>query len=193
VTVTKREAGLAWAWARTNHLGTLAPRRPGSLPSAPHRRHALQGQARRLAQSGDRTGVLFGLSLLGIWFGSRFAMRRRCGADGAGGCAEWPSVSASSTPLAGSPAACPLPHGSTFKFKHEIIRYATAGTAVVFAILLMTAHPWILRPAPRVGAFDRFVAVRHVGEQERISHGDLVFCRILGVAVAHARSAASRR
>jgi len=78
----------------------------------------------------------------------------------------------------------PVTHGSVFKFKHEIIRYGAAATAVVFAVLfLVSIMPWIFdRLEGR--SFRSFVAVRHVRAGKSGFLTVISVLSILGVAVS---------
>ena len=78
----------------------------------------------------------------------------------------------------------PTPHGSIFKWKHEIIRYGAALTAVWFVILLMIAiMPWIFDRAEG-RSFRSFVAVRHVRASKSGFLTVISVLSILGVAVS---------
>jgi len=78
----------------------------------------------------------------------------------------------------------PAPHGSTFKLKHEVIRYAAAATAVTFVILFMVGLiPWLFDRAEG-RSFRSFVAVRHVRASKSGFLTVISFLSILGVAVS---------
>jgi lipoprotein-releasing system permease protein len=86
--------------------------------------------------------------------------------------------------LAWKARSLPVVHGSTFKLKHEIIRYGAAATAVVFAVLfLISLMPWIFdRMEGR--SFRSFVAVRHVRASKSGFLTVISVLSILGVAVS---------
>ncbi len=78
----------------------------------------------------------------------------------------------------------PVAHGSTFKLKHEIVRYAAAGTAVFFVILLTIGLiPWLFDRAEG-RSFRSFVAVRHVRASKSGFLTVISVLSILGVAVS---------
>jgi lipoprotein-releasing system permease protein len=78
----------------------------------------------------------------------------------------------------------PAGHASTFKLKHEIVRYGAAATAVVFVILLMVALiPWAFDRAEG-RSFRTFVAVRHVRASKSGFLTVISVLSILGVAVS---------
>jgi lipoprotein-releasing system permease protein len=78
----------------------------------------------------------------------------------------------------------PAGHASTFKLKHEAVRYAAAATAVVFVILLMVALiPWAFDLAEG-RSFRSFVAVRHVRASKSGFLTVISVLSILGVAVS---------
>jgi len=78
----------------------------------------------------------------------------------------------------------PVVHGSVFKFKHEIIRYGAAATAVLFAVLfLVSLMPWIF-DLLEGQSFRSFVAVRHVRAGKSGFLTVISVLSILGVAVS---------
>ncbi|HEX9294811.1 MAG TPA: ABC transporter permease [Polyangiaceae bacterium] len=78
----------------------------------------------------------------------------------------------------------PVSHGSTFKWRHEIIRYGAAATAVLFAISFMIAlMPWFFDRLEG-HTFRSFVAVRHVRASKSGFLTVISVLSILGVAVS---------
>src|SRR5260370_33325491 len=78
----------------------------------------------------------------------------------------------------------PAAHGSTFKLKHEIIRYGAAFTAVMFVIFfLIGLIPWVFDLAEG-RSFRAFVAVRHVRASKSGFLTVISVLSILGVAVS---------
>jgi lipoprotein-releasing system permease protein len=78
----------------------------------------------------------------------------------------------------------PAAHGSTFKLKHELIRWFAAGTAVVFTILLLVGLiPWVFDLAEGRN-FRSFVAVRHVRATKSGFLTVISVLSILGVALS---------
>jgi len=78
----------------------------------------------------------------------------------------------------------PAPHGTSFKLKHEAIRYGAAATAVIFTIFALVAlMPWFFdRLEGRT--FRSFVAVRHVRASKSGFLTVISVLSILGVAVS---------
>ncbi|HMJ51950.1 MAG TPA: ABC transporter permease [Polyangiaceae bacterium] len=78
----------------------------------------------------------------------------------------------------------PAPHGTSFKLKHEAIRYGAAATAVLFTIFALVAlMPWFFdRLEGRT--FRTFVAVRHVRASKSGFLTVISVLSILGVAVS---------
>jgi lipoprotein-releasing system permease protein len=86
--------------------------------------------------------------------------------------------------LAWAASRLPAGHASTFKLKHEAVRYAAAATAVVFVILLMMSLiPWLFDRAEG-RSFRAFVAVRHVRASKSGFLTVISVLSILGVAVS---------
>jgi lipoprotein-releasing system permease protein len=78
----------------------------------------------------------------------------------------------------------PPPHGSTFKLKHEAIRYGAAATAVFFTFFaLLALMPWFFDQLEG-RTFRTFVAVRHVRASKSGFLTVISILSILGVAVS---------
>jgi lipoprotein-releasing system permease protein len=78
----------------------------------------------------------------------------------------------------------PAPHGTSFKIKHEAIRYGAAATAVLFTIFALIAlMPWFFDRLEGQ-TFRTFVAVRHVRASKSGFLTVISVLSILGVAVS---------
>jgi lipoprotein-releasing system permease protein len=78
----------------------------------------------------------------------------------------------------------PPPHGATFKFNEEVIRYGAAATAVFFAVFLLIAlMPWVFDRLEGQ-SFRSFVAMRHVRASKSGFLTVISILSICGVAVS---------
>jgi len=131
------------------------------------------------------TGVAFGVSLIwalvGLALHNSEHLRKHWRSWVRGFAVGFGVIHAS---LAWLASRLPAPHGSTFKLKHEIVRYGAAATAVLFVIFAMVGlMPWIFDRAEG-RSFRSFVAVRHVRASKSGFLTVISVLSILGVAVS---------